>query len=244
TKRRRAKTKTSRVGPSPSALSSSSRGRAIAGAHSVSEELRQAPTMANDASAKVAKAAAKGNGGGGSGTADARSRSGAGPTPYHRRSSYLPRDPKRAPKPPPPVAELARWRLRRVLCSWRFRWLVYDNSGSYNGWFDWLPLWMRVGPWNPFVGLTIAFLYAATFRFKPRPLEFAPFVLDGLEGDDGSDRIVGMPRATAVDLCIFVWCAVVMIQAKMSLGSIGFFPSELAPAFDPFSPDLDSMLMI
>lgn len=126
--------------------------------------------------------------------------SNAGPTPFHRRSSYLPQDTKK-----------------------RFKWLIYDNNGSFNGWFDWLPLWMRVGYWSPFVVLSLVFVYTAIFLFKPAVLEFPPTVLEKL--DVGEPRyFMGMPKETAIDLSIFIWGIVVMVQAKISLGSIGAFP--------------------
>jgi hypothetical protein len=124
----------------------------------------------------------------------------AGATPFHRRTSYIPLDEKQ-----------------------RFKWLIFDNDGSFNGWFDWLPLWMRVGYWNPLVVVVLVVVYVSIVWFKPQPLEFSPFVLEKLGGEEGS-YVMGMPKATAIDLAIFSWGIIVMIQAKISLGSIRAFP--------------------
>lgn len=133
------------------------------------------------------------------------SRSNAGPTPYHRRSSYFPQNTKQ-----------------------RFKWLIYDNDGSFNGWFDWLPLWMRVGYWSPFVMLSLAFFYTAIFLFKPQPLEFPPTVLRNMDNEGNNDdhyyQFMGMPKETIIDLSIFIWGIVVVIHARLTLGSIGAFP--------------------
>lgn len=129
-----------------------------------------------------------------------QSPSNAGPTPFHRRGSYLPQDTKQG----------------------RFTWLIYDNDGSFNGWFDWLPLHLRVGYWSPFVVLTLFFCYTAIFVFKPDPLEFPPSVLFAL--DEEVAYFMGMPKATAVDLLISVWGVVVVVVAKIKLGSMGAFP--------------------
>ena len=129
-----------------------------------------------------------------------RSQSNAGPTPFHRRISYLPQNTKTP----------------------RFKWLIYDNNGSFNGWFDWLPLWMRVGYWSPLVVLTLVVCYTSIFWFIPQPLEFETTALSKLNEEDV--YFMGMPKATTVDLAIFLWCLVVIIQAKISLGSIGAFP--------------------
>jgi len=130
------------------------------------------------------------------------SRSNAGATPYHRRSSYLPQDPKQP----------------------RFRWLIYDNDGSFNGWFNWIPLHLRVGYWSPFVALSLVVVYTAIIAFKPSPLEFSPFVLDKLVEENTNNAILGMPRETAIDSFVFAWGIIVVIQAKISLGSISAFP--------------------
>mmetsp|Transcript_3118 Transcript_3118/g.5708 ORF Transcript_3118/g.5708 Transcript_3118/m.5708 type:complete len:301 (-) Transcript_3118:5-907(-) len=132
------------------------------------------------------------------------SRSNAGPTPFHRSASYLylPQDQD---------------------TKQRVKWLIYDNNGSFNGWFDWLPIWMRVGYWSPFVMLSLVCFYSAIYWFKPQPLDFSATVLDKLEEED-ANYFMGMPQTTAIDLFIFIWGIVVMVQAKISLGSIRAFP--------------------
>ncbi|KAL7543158.1 hypothetical protein ACHAXR_013257, partial [Thalassiosira sp. AJA248-18] len=126
--------------------------------------------------------------------------SNAGHAPFHCPSSHLPRDTKQ-----------------------RSKWLIHDNNGSFNGWFDWLPMWMRVGYWNPTVILSLMFVYTAIVWFKPHPLEFQSTVLDKLD-DEEEGQYLGMPRTTAIDLAIFTWGIAVIVQAKISLGSISAFP--------------------
>lgn len=124
----------------------------------------------------------------------------AGPTPFHRRQSYLPVDSKS-----------------------KYRWLIYDNDGSFNGWFDWLPIEYRVGYWSPFVVLSIICFYTALFALKPE-LDFAATVLDNKLRLARGSAVFGMPRATVADLGVFLWGILVMVQAKLSLGSMGAFP--------------------
>jgi len=128
-----------------------------------------------------------------------KNKSAAGATPFHRRTSYFPRDDETP----------------------RFKWLIYDNNGSFNGWFDWLPLWMRVGYWSPFVCLALAFCYTSIIYYKPK-LEFENSAISKLNEEDV--YFLGMPKATAIDLSIFLWGLIVMIHARISLGSIGAFP--------------------
>lgn len=127
-----------------------------------------------------------------------RSKSNAGPTPFRRRSSYFAHDPKQ-----------------------KSNWLLYDNDGSFNGWFDWLPLWMRVGPWNPLVVLTLVVVYTSLIKFKPE-LQFEEIALANL--DEEGVEYFGMPKETAIDLALFLWGFVVILHAKVTLGSIGAFP--------------------
>ena len=53
-----------------------------------------------------------------------------------------------------------------------FRWNLYDNNGSYKGWFDWLPLWMRVGYWSPITVIFLFCFYSSMIIFKPKSLQF------------------------------------------------------------------------
>ncbi|KAL7488359.1 hypothetical protein ACHAW6_013948 [Cyclotella cf. meneghiniana] len=132
-----------------------------------------------------------------------KSRSVAGPTPYHRQESYFP--------------------LRKKLSDRKFRWLIYDNNGSFNGWFDWLPLWMRVGPWSlPFVLSLVAF-YTALLWFRPTPLEFEPSAIINYEKENEAPYFMGMPKTTAVDLAIFLWGLVVILHAKLTMLSVSAF---------------------
>jgi hypothetical protein len=117
------------------------------------------------------------------------SSSGAGPTPFHPRSSYIQHDDVE----------------RRPL----FKWHIYDNKGSYNGWFDWLPEWMRVGYWSPIAVASIICFYSAVCLYMPHPLEFP------------------VTRTTdlfwCADVAIFAWGVFVVVHARISLGSINAF---------------------
>ena len=137
---------------------------------------------------------------------DSSSSAAAGPTPFHRRVSYIiPYDRKHR----------------------RLQWLIYDNHGSFNGWFDWLPVYLRVGCWSPVIILALVVCYTSIVVLKPATLEFAPFVLKSFKEEQPTTVIsflfIGMPKSTAIDLFIFVWGVAVVIVAKMKSGSIGAF---------------------
>lgn len=133
------------------------------------------------------------------------SKSNAGPTPFHRAFKKITQPQQ------------------------RFKWLIYENNGSFDGWFDWLPLWMRVGYWSPFVVSSLVVFYSAFFYLKPRPLEFAATVLDHYRFEEEEDAhhkhnyFMGMPVPTVIDLGIFLWGIFVMVYGRVSLGSIRSF---------------------
>jgi len=127
----------------------------------------------------------------------------AGATPYHRAESYIPQAK----------------RLRQ------FKWLIYDNNGSYNGWFDWLPIWMRVGYFSPFVIVSLIFFYSAIYWYRPQPLQFEATVYETVISGKEVDYFLDiMPQTAAFDLAIFLWGVTVVAHAKITLGSIGAFP--------------------
>ena len=68
--------------------------------------------------------------------------------------------------------------------------------------------------------LSIIGFYTALFTLKPQ-LDFPATVLDNKVG---GSSVLGMPRATAADLGVFLWGILVMVQAKLSLGTMGAFP--------------------
>jgi len=70
------------------------------------------------------------------------------------------------------------------------------------------------------VVLSIIGFYTALFTLKPQ-LDFPATVLDNKVG---GSSVLGMPRATAADLGVFLWGILVMVQAKLSLGTMGAFP--------------------
>ena len=127
----------------------------------------------------------------------------AGATPFHRRESYIPQAKRRG----------------------QFKWLIYDNNGSYNGWFDWLPIWMRVGYFSPFVIASLMFFYSAIYWYRPQPLQFEATIYEVVVSGKEFDYFFGiMPKTAAVDLAIFLWGVVVVAHAKITFGSIGAFP--------------------
>lgn len=129
-----------------------------------------------------------------------KSRSAAGPTPYHRQSSFFPLGKKQ-----------------------KFQWLLYDNQGSFNGWFDWLPLWMRVGPWSRLFITSVVLFYTALMWYIPRPLGFDPSAILSYHSDMSDLYWMGMPKATVIDLAVFTWGLVVIIHAKMTMQSVAAF---------------------
>uniref|UniRef100_A0A7S4JF40 Uncharacterized protein n=1 Tax=Odontella aurita TaxID=265563 RepID=A0A7S4JF40_9STRA len=100
----------------------------------------------------------------------------------------------------------------------KFKWHFYDNDGSYNGWFDWIPLWMRVGYWSPVAVLFLACFYGGMCIRMPRPLNFPLATYDGKQDDDD-----GRNFWWKMDCFVFLWGMLVLIQAKYSLGRIAAF---------------------
>lgn len=51
-----------------------------------------------------------------------------------------------------------------------WKWLLLDNDGSFHGYFDWVPIHLRVGPWSPFAVFTLVGLLVGLIALKP-PLD-------------------------------------------------------------------------
>eukprot|EP00931_Biecheleriopsis_adriatica_P076702 TRINITY_DN50391_c0_g1_i1.p1 TRINITY_DN50391_c0_g1~~TRINITY_DN50391_c0_g1_i1.p1 ORF type:complete len:303 (+),score=35.86 TRINITY_DN50391_c0_g1_i1:22-909(+) len=49
----------------------------------------------------------------------------------------------------------------------QWKWHFYDNDGSYNGWFDWLPRRLRVGPWSPFAWTFLVAWFLSLCAYRP-----------------------------------------------------------------------------
>lgn len=126
------------------------------------------------------------------------STSSAGPTPFHRAQSFIPRDTQTTPR-------------------FQFRWLIFDNNGSFNGWFDWLPLWMRVGYWSPVVIIALVLYYGGLIWWRPRPLVFESMISTSGAAEE---EVFGIPKSIAYDLCLFLWGIFVVVYAKINMGSI------------------------
>lgn len=79
----------------------------------------------------------------------------------------------------------------------KWKWHMLENDGSYKGWFDWVPRYLRVGPWSPTAPLFLVSLFASMYIFKPR-----------------MDLPVTAPPAfTAwwwVNVCVSIWCCVLV----------------------------------
>lgn len=103
----------------------------------------------------------------------------AGPTPFHRAKSW------------PSNQQVQRGWLSLT-------WHIYDNRGSYNGWFDFMPEWMRIGPWAPAAYVFMFVFYGSMLTCAPRPLEFA--------------ITETMSFWWALDLFVFVWGAIVIFE--------------------------------
>ena len=71
--------------------------------------------------------------------------------------------------------------------------------------------------------LSIIGFYSALFTLKPE-LDFPATVLDNKLRQARGPAILGMPMATAADLGVFLWGILVVVQARLSLGSMGAFP--------------------
>eukprot|EP00567_Pseudictyota_dubia_P005933 CAMPEP_0197452696 /NCGR_PEP_ID=MMETSP1175-20131217/32735_1 /TAXON_ID=1003142 /ORGANISM="Triceratium dubium, Strain CCMP147" /LENGTH=284 /DNA_ID=CAMNT_0042985763 /DNA_START=49 /DNA_END=899 /DNA_ORIENTATION=+ len=97
-----------------------------------------------------------------------------------------------------------------------FKWHIYDNNGSYNGWFDWLPLWMRVGYWSPAAVLFLIGFYGSMWQYRPRPLQFPAVVDRNVEFD-------GTYFWWLMDCFVFVWGVSVVAYARYSMGSMAAF---------------------
>ena len=79
-------------------------------------------------------------------------------------------------------------------------WHVYDNDGSYNGWFDWMPRWMRVGPWHPTAVLMIIMFYSAVVLLRPPMTNKFPIV----QTDD---------FGLAADVAVIAWTSFVVAKS-------------------------------
>jgi hypothetical protein len=133
------------------------------------------------AAGEMAKAAAR---------SDAEAQHAAAHPFLHLAKSWLPRREAGTPKPKP-----AR------------KWLIYDNNGSYNGWFDGIPLQLRVGPWSPIAYLFLISWPVCLAAFRP-PLSFAP------------------PELTRdllwSDALIFGWCIAVVTRGSIKQSPLAF----------------------
>lgn len=113
----------------------------------------------------------------------------AGPTAFHRRQSWFPHKDHKS-----------------------FQWHIYDNNGSYNGWFDWLPRWMRVGYWSPVAVMFFLAFYASLYLYKPDPLEFQVASIAQVDNS-----------WWAADCAVLLWGVIVVVHARMTLGSMSAF---------------------
>ena len=106
------------------------------------------------------------------------------------------------------------------------KWHVYDNNGSFNGWFDWLPIWMRVGYWSPIFVCSMIGFYYSLIKYKPTPLEF-PASTSSINAmtmmDSTTDNNYWW---SAADWIVCIWGIFVVVHAKLTMGNIsGFYIS-------------------
>ena len=114
-----------------------------------------------------------------------------------------------------------------------FKWHIYDNNGSYNGWFDWLPLWMRVGYWSPFTVLFLVTFYYSMYKYKPTPLQFdiSKTLMMTMGSGVGSNDDDGNTTSAklfwfVMDCVVFLWGISLLIYLKRSKESYaGFYVS-------------------
>ena len=125
-----------------------------------------------------------------------RASSGAGPTPFHRWSSWVPKNVT----------------LKNPLAN--FQWHFYDNEGSFNGWFDWLPKWMRVGYWSPITIVFLVVFYTCVVLYRPQPLFFD---ISQYQQQKQSDAW------WLVDVGVVTYGVIVMVLSSIHMGSLGAF---------------------
>ena len=110
------------------------------------------------------------------------------------------------------------------------KWHIYDNNGSYNGWFDWLPLWMRVGYWSPFTVMFLLSFYYSMYAYMPQPLQFDTTktllmmaTVGGGSGNRDDDEITKAQFWFVMDCVVFLWGISLLIYLKRSKESYGGF---------------------
>ena len=69
--------------------------------------------------------------------------------------------------------------------------------------------------------MALIICYTSIIKFKPT-LKFAPIALGKL--NEEIVYFIGMPKETIIDLAILLWGSIVMVHARIGLGSIGAFP--------------------
>jgi hypothetical protein len=86
----------------------------------------------------------------------------------------------------------------------RDRWHWYDNDGSYDGKFDWVPRHLRVGPWSL---LSSFYLFASPLLILYSKPEASSIVL--------RESVKPYSNAHLVDVALFLWALTVIALCKM-----------------------------
>ena len=83
-------------------------------------------------------------------------------------------------------------------------WHWYDNDGSYDGMFDWVPRHLRVGPWSL---LSSFYLFASPLLILYSKPEASSIVL--------RESVKPYSHAHLVDVALFLWALTVIALCKM-----------------------------
>jgi hypothetical protein len=83
-------------------------------------------------------------------------------------------------------------------------WHWYDNDGSYDGMFDWVPRHLRVGPWSL---LSSFYLFASPLLILYSKPEASSIVL--------RESVKPYSNAHLVDVALFLWALTVIALCKM-----------------------------
>jgi len=85
----------------------------------------------------------------------------------------------------------------------RWQWHFFDNNGSFDGWFDWVPLRLRVGYFSPIAVCLLIGLELSIFVYRPRV---------GLAVPPSTELY---SRSHALDAAVCSWCLLVIFRCAI-----------------------------